>query len=97
MSRRARANDRRRLSDTHRAKLRARRMERLKRAAATDPNTHPVTVLRLERDWTLDELAAYALTSRATIKRLAAGVPISELSLRRIARALGVPVEVLTA
>lgn len=65
--------------------------ERQRAAALKDPEIHPAKAARLEAGLTVDALAARALCGVSTVTRAENGQGVTELSLRRIARALGVP------
>lgn len=83
------------LTDYHRKQLRDARNRAFRDAVAADPNAPAVTRLRVERGWTIDELAEYAGCGRSVLVRLAAGKPVNAKSVERVARVLGVPAAVV--
>lgn len=66
--------------------------ERQRAAALADPEINAAKAARLAAGLTIEVLAARALCGVSTIARLEAGQPISDISARRIARALNLPV-----
>lgn len=68
-----------------------------RRRALADPGLHPLRAARLDAGLTLEGLAERALVCRATVWNCEQGRAASEMTWRRLARALDVDVSAIRA